>query len=344
MFSCGGAQSKSSSSHFRNGDRPDNETRQPTERELLLAEAESHWAKRDENRHVVKALEFWHRALALKSQDIETWNRISRAHLFLVESLCIHSDLDPNRKNNDGNDKNARNISNDPSNPTRIPVEPEATRRPLSTDLSECQSPIIGTAQKLPQSERLDLLEKGKQAAERALALLAPDILKQIEAPDASIVSLDSARTSVVPALYWRTIALDQSSRIKGYIERVFQKDTVMVSMMVCLDKNPRYDHAGPHRYLGSFYARPLSVADKDLKKSKMHFERAIAIAPDYLANRYRFARDYAVMAQDRKTFESQLRTVLETDIETNPSTAPENRMYRQKAERLLRLASEYFE
>jgi tetratricopeptide (TPR) repeat protein len=340
----GGAQSTSFSDHSRTSVPPRKETPPLSEREQLLAEAERSWAKRDEREHVENAIEYWRRALSLDSDDIEIWNRISRAHLFLVELLCVHPAMRSAAEEINTDDQNARDSAGESPSPNRAPVEPVAKRKPFSTDLSECQSLLTETEEKVRQSEQIDLLQKGKEAAEQALALHTPEILKQIEGNEASIESLDTVEMKAVPALYWRSTTLDELSRTKGYTERVIQKDVLIASMAYCLDNNPQYDYAGPHRYFGTFFARPLSLADKDLEKSRKHFERAIAIAPGFLANRYAFARYYAVMAQDRKTFETQLRTILEANIERDPSTAPENRIYRRKAEILLRLASEYFE
>lgn len=344
ICSCGGAQPTSLSVHSKTNNSPGKETRPLSERERLLAEAERNWAKRDEREYVENAIKYWRQALSLDSDDIETWNRIARAHSFLAELLCVQPTIRSTADNVDAVDQSARDNAGESPAATQTPTELEAKRKPLSIDLSECQTLATETAESARRDEQIDLLQKGKQAAERALTLISPEILKRIEGSEISRGSLDTLPTKGVPALYWRSATLNDWSRTEGYTEQVMNKDVITLSMALCLDRDPQYDQAGAHRYFGSFYARPLAIADKDLEKSKMHFERAIAIAPGFLANRYAFARDYAVMAQDRKTFEIQLRTVLEANVESDPSTAPENRIYRRKAEILLRLASEYFE
>ncbi len=345
ICSCGGAQSTTSFDHSQTGSTASRKVERPlSEREQLLADAETSWAKRDKRKHVENAIEYWRQALSLDPDDVETWNRVSQAHLFLVELLCVHPAVRSTAQGINAHSEATSDSAGESPPPNRAPVQPAVRRKPFDTHLSECASLVTESAETHRQNQQIELLQKGRQAAERALALQIPDILKQIEGNQTSSALFDAVQTSAVPALYWRSTTLDEWSRIKGYTERVVQKDVLNLSMATCLDKIPQFDHAGPHRYFGTFYARPLSPANKDLEKSKKHFERAIAIAPDYLANRYAFARDYAVMAQDRKTFETQLKTVLEANIESDPSIAPENRIYRRKAEILLQLASEFFE
>jgi hypothetical protein len=56
------------------------------------------------------------------------------------------------------------------------------------------------------------------------------------------------------------------------------------------------------------------------------------------------YARDYAVIAQDRKTFEAQLSYVIKADPQRLPAAAVDNQRAKQEAVELLQKAGDLFE
>ncbi|MBN1656658.1 MAG: hypothetical protein JXA30_22995 [Deltaproteobacteria bacterium] len=310
-------------------------TGHPSERELLLARAASAWTRRTERLQLEEAIAYWRRAVALDANDVDTWNRLSRAHAFWLELLCISPPIPAN-----GDQMNAGVRKTSISE-----VEPRSNESaPLEVGTGECDSSEDADGEDERRNARFEMLKQGIEAAEHALLLLSPSLIEQIEGVENEHNVDLLVETNAVPSIFWRSTMMDEWARMLGYAERIVHKHAVTASMTLCLNRDEHYYFAGPHRYFGTFYARPLSPADKNLAKSKLHFERAVEIAPRFLANRYTFARDYAVMAQDRQTFETQLRLVLEANPDDDPSTAPENRVYQQKAERLFQQASDLFE
>ena len=60
----------------------------------------------------------------------------------------------------------------------------------------------------------------------------------------------------------------------------------------MALDEN--YFFAGPHRYFGAMYGLAPGFAGGDMDKSREHFEKAIALAPNYLGSRVLYLEVWA--------------------------------------------------
>jgi predicted anti-sigma-YlaC factor YlaD len=105
-----------------------------------------------------------------------------------------------------------------------------------------------------------------------------------------------------------------------------------------------RWWYGAAHRYLGAYYAALPSFAGRDLAKSKDHFERSLAIAPDFLATRVLMAEYWARAANDRRAYREQLERVLAASPDAIPEVAPEQRLEQKKARRLLAEIDDYFE
>jgi hypothetical protein len=198
--------------------------------------------------------------------------------------------------------------------------------------------------EEVESEESLRTLDRGRKAAEKALSVLAPGLEPRMGDGARFRQAISGLSEDSVPALYWRSVHLEEWAAFRGYAESLLYKDEIDAAMAFCLAKSDGYYHGGPHRYFGTLRARPLFYGDRNLTKSREHFERSLSMAPDFLENRLRYARDYAVMAQDQNTFEAQLRHVLEADPNAVPEIASENRIQQRKAEQLLQQASELFE
>jgi hypothetical protein len=157
-------------------------------------------------------------------------------------------------------------------------------------------------------------------------------------------VELAEVTRERAPALYWLARHRLGAARQSGFGHRIVQRPRAIAELERCHALDPSIDHGGPDRVLGSLRARPLSPALRALAVAREHFERAIAAAPDYLPTRLAFARDYAVVAQDRGVFERELSAVLEADPAKVQAMEPENRIAQAQARRLLSRAGELFE
>jgi hypothetical protein len=88
----------------------------------------------------------------------------------------------------------------------------------------------------------------------------------------------------------------------------------------------------------------PTKVPGGDLKESKKHFEKAIAIEPNYFGTRTLYAELYATKARDKATFVRQLDYVLATPPGSLPDAEPENRYEQALARQLKEHLHEWFD
>jgi hypothetical protein len=336
IYSCGSAQTANATSS-KSGLTAE-KARPQESRKQLSVDAQDAWSKRDDRVYLEKTIALWRRILVDNASDTETWIKLSKAYFFLAQSLCENGPSDST------NHRTAQKENPDSSLSAPASSTPGLNKASSNTEIGGCESAISLDGQEPTRNAVLEALQQGKQAAENALSVISPNILEQLKDEKTIQQAISSLEVKAVPALYWWSVHLSEWSRINGYAEQIVYKDQLIAAMAFCLEKDPSYDYAGTNRFFGAFFSRPLSEADRSLTESKRHFERAQEIAPQFLANRYLFARDYAVMAQDRQTFETQLRFVLEANPDADPSVAPENRIYQKKAERLLQQASDLFE
>jgi hypothetical protein len=334
---CGSAQTADATSP-KSGQTAEKGARQQESGEQLRVDAQDAWSKRNDRVYLERAIALWRRVLVINASDTETWMKLSQAYFFRAQSLCENGPSDST------NHHAAQKENPDSSLSAPALSTPELNEASSSMEMSGCESAINLDGQETSLNAVLETLQQGKQAAENALSIISPSILEQLKDEKSFPQAISSLEVNVVPALYWWSVHLSEWSRLKGYAEQIVYKDRLLAAMAFCLEKDHSYDNAGAHRFFGALFARPLSEADKSIKESKRHFERALEIAPQFLANRYLFARAYAVTAQDRRTFETQLKFIIEANPNADPSIAPENRIYQRKAERLLQQAHDLFE
>jgi hypothetical protein len=194
------------------------------------------------------------------------------------------------------------------------------------------------------QAEFMEAFMQGKRDGERALAELSPEFAQRMEAGTRIEEAVTVLDRNAVPALYWRSSNLGKWASAEGIATLLYYKDEIRAIMGRCLELDPDYYYAGPHRYFGVFYARAPSFAGQDLDRSREHFETSIRFEPNYFATHVLLAEDWAVKAQDRAVYEEQLRWVLDHDPNALPDVGPENRCEQRKARIALERIDELFE
>lgn len=192
--------------------------------------------------------------------------------------------------------------------------------------------------------EMVNTFEQGTQAAERALVAMSDEFADRMRAGTRIEEALDVLSPEAVPALYWRSSNMGKWGSEKDFATLLAYKDEVRAVMTYCLEKDPNYFHAGPHRYFGAYFARLPSFAGGDLERSREHFERSLAVEQNYFGTHVLYAEDYSVKSQNRALFEEHLNYVISGDPNALPDVAPENRCEQRKAERALSTADEIFE
>jgi len=91
---------------------------------------------------------------------------------------------------------------------------------------------------------------------------------------------------------------------------------------------DPAYDHAGADRFFGAARAESPAIAGGSLEKSRVHFARALELAPDYLENHLSRGMYYARRAGDAALYAQCLRRVLDAP----PDGIPEQEIAKKKA------------
>jgi hypothetical protein len=155
--------------------------------------------------------------------------------------------------------------------------------------------------------------------------------------------SLGSLTKTEVPAIYWTAASLGKWSKISGISAQLKYKTRIkaMVSRVEALQTD--YFFAAPARYWGAFYALAPSFAGGDIKKSIIHFEKSLKIAPEYQGTKVLMADVYYTKTGDKKLFEQTLKEVLNSKFDNHPEIGPENALEKKKAQKLLENMDELF-
>jgi tetratricopeptide (TPR) repeat protein len=146
-----------------------------------------------------------------------------------------------------------------------------------------------------------------------------------------------------VGILYWTAASLGKWAKLNGVMSSLKFKSEILAMIKQVEKLKPDFFHGAVPRYWGGFYAIAPSIAGGDMKKSKKNFDRAMAVAPEYLANKTLYAEAYLVKEEDKKEFMKVLQEVLKAP--NGPEDiVPENMLEKKKAERLMDKADELFD
>jgi hypothetical protein len=135
----------------------------------------------------------------------------------------------------------------------------------------------------------------------------------------------------------WIMLNLDNS-------EAFIDVSRVEELMKRTLNLDEKYHYAGPHLVLGGFYGSRTKILGGSPKKARFHFKRSLEINKrKFLLTQLMFAKTYAVQTQDRDLFESLLKEVLETSLNSFPEQRLANEVAKQKAKDLLGAIDDLF-
>jgi tetratricopeptide (TPR) repeat protein len=191
--------------------------------------------------------------------------------------------------------------------------------------------------------EMMSVFEKGVTAAEKALAIRAPEFAKLVaEKPNKWQEAVVDCDTSAIPALYWYATNLGKWALLEGIATILARKDDIKVTMDWIMEQNDEFFYGAPYRYFGVYHTK-VPIGGGAPPKSKAAFEKSLEIAPGYLATRVLMANSYAVLVGDRELFDELLNEVVNADPNAVPDIAPENRLEQQKAKRLLAKGDDLF-
>lgn len=197
--------------------------------------------------------------------------------------------------------------------------------------------------------EQSEKKEQRLERYDRAYKLCREELRHQLglnaKASDEEIVKKTTAEH--MPLLYWAGAAIARWGKHASFAQKVQARSTIRAYWDRILELQPDYFYGGAYRFFGGYYALvPAITGEQDVKKSREMFEKALAVAPDYLETKVLYAEAYAAHAKvrDVELFRRLLKEVQAADPGTNPEYAAENRLAKKKAEALLAREKELFE
>ena len=126
-----------------------------------------------------------------------------------------------------------------------------------------------------------------------------------------------------------------------GSLPRQRNKDRAKGVMTRALELDETFFHGAPHRYFGAYWS--LLPVGRDLDKSKQHFDKSLAIAPNYAGTKVLMAESYAVKKQDRALFDKLLGEVLAMPDNAIPGLEAETGIEKDKARELQAKVNDLF-
>lgn len=138
------------------------------------------------------------------------------------------------------------------------------------------------------------------------------------------------------PITFWTATSLAKWAKLNGIMSSLGKKGEILAMIKQVEKTKPDFFHGGVPRYWGGFYAVAPGIAGGDMKKSKKNFKRAMEVAPDYLGTKVLYAEVYLTKEDEKSEFKKVLEEVIAAP--NGPEEyAPENKLEKKKAERLLK-------
>jgi hypothetical protein len=140
-----------------------------------------------------------------------------------------------------------------------------------------------------------------------------------------------------VPCTYWTASALGKWAKESGLATTLKHIGAAKAYIAKVEELDPTFFYGAPHRYWGAYYSGLPSFAGQDLDRSKVEFEKALSIAPEYLGTRILLADYWATKNQDQiAVFDEHVQYVMASDpTALDPKLLPENEAEIRKAKAL---------
>lgn len=178
-------------------------------------------------------------------------------------------------------------------------------------------------------------LEKGVTLGERAMVASSAEFEARVKAGEKPENAVSSIPAEGQSAMYWYSVCLGKWANEQGIAALLKYKTRIYKIMERVLAIDPTYFYGAPHRYFGVYFAKAPGFAGGDMGKAKMHFEKSIELAPDYLATKVLYAEFWAAKEDEEDLFYRLLDEVIAGDATKIPEVAPEQVFEIEKAKRL---------
>lgn len=184
---------------------------------------------------------------------------------------------------------------------------------------------------------------RGAIAALRGMAARSPEFEQRLQAG----IDMDRAvrvfGKDAAPLVYWYTANLGRWARSAGVSALIKSRGAILGCLAHLRRIDAAYFYGGADRLLGVYYAAAPRIVGGDLGRSRAHFQAALAAGRAYLGNAVLAAEFLDREAQDRASFETRLRGVVEAGGGSTPDIGPENTIERRKARALLERTGSWF-
>ena len=178
----------------------------------------------------------------------------------------------------------------------------------------------------------LESYQKGISMAEKGMVASSDAFKERVKAGDRPEDAVDALDIKGQPAMYWYASNLGRWAKQSGFSTLIREKDRIkkIMERVMALDEN--YFFAGPHRYFGAMYGLAPGFAGGDMDKSREHFEKAIALAPNYLGSRVLYLEVWAQKEEDEDVWREQMDIIDATAEGALDGMTPENHFEKKKA------------
>jgi tetratricopeptide (TPR) repeat protein len=143
--------------------------------------------------------------------------------------------------------------------------------------------------------------------------------------------------------IYWYAVNLGKYAALDSFPTLLFYKAQIFALMQRLLALDEFYYYGAAHRYFGAYYSKAPAWAGGDMSKSKLHFEKALEIAPNYFSTSVLMADMYTRKTEDPDHFKRLLEFVINTDKGILTGLSPEQGFEQIKAENLLEEIDDIF-
>lgn len=192
-----------------------------------------------------------------------------------------------------------------------------------------------------PEDAMRALFLKGVESAERAIKLESPEFAAKIKGGASWGEAVTSVPKAGIAGLYWYSTNLGKWGLLDGITTILAHKDDIFKTMDHVRSLDESFFYGAPHRYFGVYWAKlPFG---KDLKKSHLHFQTSMKLAPNYLETKVLFAEHWAARSDDEAIFKQVLKEVLDTADDVDPDLIPENKNAKRAAKAMLENIEDYF-
>ncbi len=187
----------------------------------------------------------------------------------------------------------------------------------------------------LSEDELLELYGKGKEYGYAGIRV-SPRYIFGSESGMNDQDIFERLTLEDISVAFWLASCWGRWAELKGIIQSIkdIPKVKNLMERIMILDES--YYAGGVHRFFGCYYLEVPFFMGKSKDKAKKHFQRAIAIDPNYLENYILYAEYYVKKYGEKGEYMGLLKKVLSHKVPEDYYYDVENRTARRKAKKLL--------